>query len=169
MQAQNIKSKMTSKKIILTGSFGVGKTSLFNQFIFSKFSDKYLTTIGVKVNKKTLNIREHQVNLLVWDIAGEVSQDKVPTSYFLGASGIIYVFDLTRPLTYKGLVTDIDYLKQLLPGGVIKIVGNKKDLLNESELNEILGHVDLPVNITTSAKTGENVEQLFIDLATELI
>jgi len=160
---------MTSKKIILTGSFGVGKTSLFNKFIFNKFSDKYLTTIGVKVNKKTVDVGETQVNLLVWDIAGEVSQDKVPTSYFLGASGIIYVFDLTRPLTYKNLNTNIDYLKQLLPGGVIKVVGNKKDLLSESELEEILGQVELPVQFKTSAKTGENVERLFFDLAKELI
>lgn len=160
---------MTSKKIILTGSFGVGKTSLFNQFIFSKFSDKYLTTIGVKVNKKTVDIKGEEVNLLVWDIAGEVSQDKVPTSYFLGASGIIYVFDLTRPLTYKNLGQDIDYLKQLLPGGVIKIVGNKKDLLNETMLTGVLNQVTLPVDLTTSAKTGENVEKLFIDLATDLI
>ena len=160
---------MTSKKIILTGSFGVGKTSLFNQFIFSKFSDKYLTTIGVKVNKKTVDINGEEVNLLVWDIAGEVSQDKVPTSYFLGASGIIYVFDLTRPLTYKNLDHDIDYLKQLLPGGVIKIVGNKKDLVNDTLLSEVLDQVSLPVDLTTSAKTGENVEKLFIDLATDLI
>ena len=160
---------MTSKKIILTGSFGVGKTSLFNQFIFSKFSDKYLTTIGVKVNKKTVDVGDEKVNLLVWDIAGEVSQDKVPTSYFLGASGIIYVFDLTRPLTYKNLTANIDYLKQLLPGGVIKIVGNKKDLLSSSELESILAQVELPVQITTSAKTGENVEELFLDLANELI
>jgi small GTP-binding protein len=75
---------MISKKVILTGSFGVGKTSLFNQFIFNQFSDKYLTTIGVKVNKKVINIGGEDLSLLLWDIAGEVSQDKVPTSYFLG-------------------------------------------------------------------------------------
>jgi GTPase SAR1 family protein len=47
---------MISRKVILTGSFGVGKTSLFTQFIYNKFDDKYLTTIGVKVNKKSLDI-----------------------------------------------------------------------------------------------------------------
>lgn len=160
---------MISKKIILTGSFGVGKTSLFNQFIFSKFSDKYLTTIGVKVNKKIVNIEGEEVNLLVWDIAGEVSQDKVPTSYFLGASGVIYVFDLTRPLTYKNLDRDIAYLKQILPGGLIRIVGNKKDLLDDQELDQVKQNVTLPINIITSAKTGENVEQLFTELAKSMI
>ena len=90
---------MTSKKIILAGSFGVGKTSLFNQFIFNKFDDKYLTTIGVKVNKKIVDIEGRQLSILLWDIAGEVAQDKVPVTYFLGASGVIYVFDLSRPST----------------------------------------------------------------------
>ena len=156
---------MTSKKIILTGSFGVGKTSIFNQFMFQKFSDKYLTTIGVKVNKKVVNINNEDVSLLVWDIAGEVTQDKVPTSYFLGASGIIYVIDLSRPTTFEKLESDITYLKNLLPGAIIKLVGNKKDLLSEEELEETIKVISKPLDSVTSAKTGENVEELFISLA----
>lgn len=160
---------MSSKKVILTGSFGVGKTSLFNQFIFSRFSDRYLTTIGVKVNKKVVNINGREVPLLIWDIAGEVAQDKVPNTYFLGASGIIYVFDLTRPLTYKNIKEDLEYLKDLLPGVLVKVVGNKKDLVNEDELNQVREECTLPIDIVTSAKTGENVEALFNNLAGELI
>ena len=160
---------MISKKVILTGSFGVGKTSLFNQFIHQKFSDKYLTTIGVKVNKKTVESHGEEVSLLIWDIAGEVTQDKVPTSYFLGASGIIYVVDLSRPLTFKNISEDIDYLKNLLPGAIIKLVGNKKDLLSDSELEQTINAIELPVGITTSAKTGENVENLFLSLTNEMM
>ena len=70
---------MISKKVILTGSFGVGKTSLFNRFIYQEFNDKYLTSIGVKVNKKQIKVEDKEVSLLVWDIAGEISQDKVPS------------------------------------------------------------------------------------------
>ncbi len=160
---------MTSKKVILTGSFGVGKTSLFNQFIYARFSDRYLTTIGVKVNKKVVKVGDREISLLLWDIAGEVTQDKVPTSYFLGASGIVYVFDLTRPLTYKNIETDINYLKDLLPGGIIKIVGNKKDLVSEEQIEAVKNSLSVPVNITTSAKTGENVSDLFQELGTDLI
>jgi small GTP-binding protein len=160
---------MTSKKVILTGSFGVGKTSLFNQFIHQKFSDKYLTTIGVKVNKKTVESRGEEVSLLIWDIAGEVTQDKVPTSYFLGASGILYVVDLSRPLTFKNIKEDIDYLKELLPGAKIKVVGNKKDLLTDSELEQTIQSIELGVSITTSAKTGENVENLFLSLTNAMM
>jgi len=118
------------KKIILTGSFGVGKTSLFSRFIYSEFDEKYLTTIGVKVDKKTINIDDDtNLNIMLWDIAGEVAQDKVPLSYFLGTSGIIYVFDLTRPMTYNNILADIEYLKNILPEAIIKVIGNKKDLV----------------------------------------
>ena len=160
---------MIGKKVILTGSFGVGKTSLFNQFIHQKFSDKYLTTIGVKVNKKAVQIGEVEVSLLIWDIAGEVTQDKVPTSYFLGASGIIYVVDLSRPLTFDNIDLDLKYLNKLLPGAKIKLVGNKKDLLSDDELAQVGDKTVVPLDIVTSAKTGENVEQLFLSLAEEMI
>lgn len=160
---------MTSKKVILAGSFGVGKTSLFNQFIHNKFDDKYLTTIGVKVNKKVVNINGRELSILLWDIAGEVSQDKVPVTYFLGASGVIYVFDLSRPTTYKNIVEDIEYLKGVLDGGVIRVVGNKKDLITDEQLEGIREQLELPFDIATSAKTGENVEELFFDIGKALL
>ncbi len=160
---------MTSKKVILAGSFGVGKTSLFNQFIYNKFDDKYLTTIGVKVNKKVVNINGRELSILLWDIAGEVSQDKVPVTYFLGASGVIYVFDLSRPTTYKNIAEDIEYLKDILDGGVIRVVGNKKDLVSDEQLEIIREQLELPFDIATSAKTGENVEELFFDIGKALL
>lgn len=154
---------------MLTGSFGVGKTSLFEQFINSHFSDKYLTTIGVKVSKKVINIDGRQLSVLLWDIAGEVTQDKVPVTYFVGAAGLIYVFDLTRPSTYKNLLKDIEYLKGLVPDASVRIAGNKKDLLSEVELARIIESLPLPVDITTSAKTGENVEHLFQLIGTDVL
>ncbi len=160
---------MISKKIILTGSFGVGKTSLFNRFIYQQFSDKYLTTIGVKVNNKTIKIDDESLSMMVWDIAGEVSQDKVPASYFLGASGIIYVVDLSRPLTFINLESDIQFLRDLLPNGTIIIVANKKDLVTEEQLETIRQELARPFDYSTSAKTGENVEELFIEMGKRLL
>ncbi len=160
---------MISKKIILTGSFGVGKTSLFNRFIYQQFSDKYLTTIGVKVNNKTIKIDDESISMMVWDVAGEVSQDKVPASYFLGASGIIYVMDLSRPLTFVNLESDIQFLRDLLPNGTIIIVANKKDLITEEQLETIRQELARPFDYSTSAKTGENVEELFIEMGKRLL
>ncbi len=160
---------MISKKVILTGSFGVGKSSLFNRFIYEQFDDKYLTTIGVKVNKKTIESDGTELSILLWDIAGEVTQDKVPVSYFLGASGIIYVFDLSRPSTYANIASDIKYLQNLLPNGVIKLVGNKKDLVTDEQILKIKEEVPMPWNILTSAKVGENVEEMFIEIGSDLL
>ncbi|NJN77398.1 MAG: GTP-binding protein [Saprospiraceae bacterium] len=141
---------------------------MFQQFIHSKFDERYLTTIGVKVNKKTVNVSGATVEIFLWDVAGEVSQDKVPVSYFLGAHGIIYVFDLTRPLTYQNMASDISYLKKLAPKATVKIVGNKKDLVTQEQLNQVINTLDVPHNIATSAKTGENVLDLFENLASEM-
>lgn len=156
---------MLSRKVILTGSFGVGKTSLFSRFIHDSFSDRYITTIGVKVDKKSVEVEGQKMSILLWDIAGEVTQDKVPRSYFLGASAIIYVFDLTRPSTYKNIDLDLKYLNDMLPDALIKVVGNKKDLLEEEKLMELQTDLASITSMLTSAKTGENVEHLFQTIA----
>ena len=158
---------MLSKKIILTGSFGVGKTSIFNRFMFNTFSEKYLTTIGVKVDKKTVSVQNQKIGLILWDIAGEVSQTKVPRTYFLGTSAIIYVYDLTRPSTQINIKKDIQLLNKILPDCIIKIVGNKKDLVSEEKIEEIKKQTS--TDAFTSAKTGEQIEELFGILAQELI
>ncbi len=160
---------MISKKVILTGSFGVGKTSLFNQFIYQQFSDKYLTTIGVKVNKKTITVEGEEISLLLWDIAGEIAQNKVPESYFLGAGGIVYVVDLSRVATLTNMQTDVAFLKEILPSGRLMVVANKKDLITQEQLAQLAIQYKHPWDITTSAKTGENVEALFIELGKRLL
>lgn len=88
-----------SKKVILLGHFGVGKTSLVKRFVVQKFSEEYQTTIGVKINKVVIG--DHHLTMILWDIEGGKSQQHLPPSYFAGAHGIIYVFDLTRPSTWK--------------------------------------------------------------------
>ncbi|MEM1119828.1 MAG: Rab family GTPase [Bacteroidota bacterium] len=160
---------MLSRKVILTGSFGVGKTSLFRRFINNTFSEKYITTIGVKVDKKVVEVNGQEVSILLWDIAGEVKQDKVPKSYFLGASAIIYVFDLTRPSTYKNIGVDMDILKEVLPDAIIKIVGNKADLTDGPAIEKVKIGLNFPVDVVTSAKTGDNVNDLFLGLAKDFL
>ena len=153
-----------NKKVILIGHFGVGKTSLVQQFVHSRFSEKYLTTIGVKIDKKIVEFDGRQMTLLIWDVAGETEQKKVPQSYLLGAHGVIYVFDLTRPSTYENLSEQIDYVKKLLPQAPIQILGNKKDLLSSEEIEEVLAQISFDLK-TTSAKTGEHVELAFLNLS----
>ncbi len=153
-----------SKKVILLGLFGVGKTSLIKRFVHQKFDEKYVTTIGVKVDKKILNIHGVQLSMLIWDIAGESSHQKVPQAYKLGANGILYVFDVTRPSSYENIHRELEELNKLLPNVPIQIVGNKIDLLAEKSIDDIKESIGLKDIICTSAKTGEGVEDSFQQL-----
>lgn len=158
---------MISRKVLITGSFAVGKTSLFHRFVYNTFSEQYLTTIGVKVDKRVVDVNGEPLSLILWDIAGEVSQKKVPRTYFLGASAVIYVFDLSRKQTAGNLQTDLKLIRKILPGCLIKVVGNKKDLVSEDEW--IICERTYKPDFLTSAKTGENVEALFREIARELM
>jgi small GTP-binding protein len=158
-----------SKKVILLGHYGVGKTSLVKRFVHQIFSNEYQATIGVNIEKKTVIIDKDEITMLIWDIAGESSQAKVPASYKLGAHGIIYVFDLTRPETYCHLSDEINALTKILPHTPIMVIGNKNDLLPEKKNISIFNELPLKPYALCSAKTGENIEQLFIDLARQLL
>lgn len=158
---------MISRKVLITGSFAVGKTSLFQRFIHNTFSERYMTTIGVKVDKKELESEGETISLILWDIAGEVAQEKVPKTYFLGASAVIYVFDLSRPQTAENMQADLAHIKKILPGCLVKVVGNKKDLVTEDDL--LVFQQQYKPHIFTSAKTGERVEELFQNVADELL
>jgi len=152
---------MLSTKAVLTGNFGVGKTSLFNRFVYQKFSDAYRITIGVRVEKKIVTLNGQKANIILWDIEGQAQQQKVPTSYFLGASTILYVFDLSRPSTFQDLCCNVSYLEQLVPSATIKLIANKCDLVTEAEIQHIRRALPYPIDLITSAKSGENVEALF--------
>lgn len=158
---------MISRKVLISGSFAVGKTSLFHRFIHNAFSERYLTTIGLKVDKKEVVSNDTRLSLILWDIAGEVRQNKVPRTYFLGASAVIYVFDLSRPQTAEHMKEDLEHIQSILPGCLIKVVGNKKDLIEEEDI--FVFQRQYKPDFLTSAKTGEQVEELFQAVADELL
>ncbi|MBN1199346.1 MAG: GTP-binding protein [Bacteroidales bacterium] len=151
----------------MIGSFAVGKTSLVQQFVNSIFSEKYLTTIGVKIDQKIVNIGQEQVNLVIWDIHGEDEYQKIKSSYLMGSSGYFIVIDGTRKSTLK-IANSLIKLAQATTGDVpfIMLI-NKSDVKKEWELseNDIIELTEKGWHvIETSAKTGENVEHAFLNL-----
>ncbi|MEM6843408.1 MAG: Rab family GTPase [Bacteroidota bacterium] len=158
-----------SKKVILLGHYGVGKSSLTRRFVHQKFSEQYSTTIGVTIEKKVVALPECEVSMIIWDIAGETSHQKVPHSYKLGAHGVIYVVDLTRPNTFQALGTEILNLQKHLPNVPILVIGNKKDLFTEKERTDLVKQLPLVPFALSSAKTGENVDAIFTELAKEMV
>lgn len=161
--------KTISKKIILLGHFGVGKTSLVQQFVHSQFSEKYLTTIGVKIDKKVVQVGDRQLNMLIWDIAGSDNQKHTPKSYLLGSAGAIFVTDLTRPSTFQDLGVELEKIRSMVTGVPIKVVANKMDLFSPEALADRLAEYPSQPDFVTSAKMGKKVEELFFDLAESIL
>ncbi len=158
-----------TKKIVLLGHFGVGKTSLVRQFIDKEFNPEYMVTIGLQVKKKELMIDNTTVSLIIWDIEGNTSVTKTRNSYLLGSSGFIYVADLSRPETFENINSEVAILQKQFPDIPVFTVGNKTDLTNKDVLQQFLDKKNITFDSTTSAKTGENVESLFITLAKSLL
>ncbi len=158
---------MLQKKICTLGAYAVGKTSLLSRFVKSLFSEKYLTTIGVKVDKKLVKIAEQEVTLMLWDLAGEDDYLQLKTSYLRGASGYLLVIDRTRPQTFEtamGLKQRVDSEIGELP---FILLFNKSDLLDELKIAqsdiEKIAQQGFAV-FETSAKTGQGVETAFLSL-----
>lgn len=162
-------TKWISKKIALLGSHAVGKTSLISQFVYQKFPESYLTTLGLKVDKKTVEIADYRIDLVIWDIAGKDDTAQVPLYYLKSCTGIIYVVDLTRPSTYNTLDQQLSALKERVPDTQFIVAGNKCDLLNEQQLAEKISEMPIQPDVVTSAKLGLNVEEMFLQLAQKLV
>ena len=163
---------MLQKKICMLGSFSVGKTSLVRRFVESMFSDAYLTTVGVKIDKKVVRTGPEEVTLMLWDLYGEDEFQKLRTSYLRGASGYLFVADGTRRATLdKVLQIRLD-AEQALGAVPCLLALNKCDLTEqwevESERESALAADGWTV-LRTSAKTGEGVEEAFQQLAQRMI
>jgi small GTP-binding protein len=166
-----------SKKVCLLGDFAVGKTSLVRRFVYSLFDDKYISTIGVKVSRKTVVVpRASQVvdlTIMLWDLAGSEEFTPVRASYLRGAAGGILVCDLTRPETLANIGTYVDDLLGVNPNAQLVLAANKRDLVEQQLLTLVeIERVAAELNATyylTSAKTGEEVETLFRHLGRLLV
>lgn len=158
---------LTSKKIVVLGHFGVGKTSLIRRFVTDTFSDNYKVTIGVHITKKVVEITaDHSTSLILWDLEGTDEIETIRNSYLLGTHGSVFVFDVSRPSTFQNLAKDLNSIKEKMPKVPLMIVGNKKDLVDEGELKAMLDAHEISVDFLTSAKTGADVNELFLQLAT---
>lgn len=157
------------KKICVLGGFGVGKTSLVKRYVESIFSESYLTTVGVKIDKKTVDLSsDRNVNLILWDIAGEDDTSSLRMSYLRGSAGYVLVADGTRPSTLEVALS----LRQRVEAdyGPLPCVL----LLNKNDLKEQWAIHDAKLEElrqngwwarASSARTGEAVEDAFRELA----
>jgi small GTP-binding protein len=156
------------KKICMLGGFSVGKTSLVKRYVQSVFSEAYLTTVGVKIDKKTVDLSDRMVNLILWDLAGEDDIFSLRMSYLRGSAGYVLVADGTRPSTLEVALS----LRQRVEADCgplpFVLLLNKNDLLEQWAIRDDELE-DLRRNgwwvQSSSARTGEGVEDAFRALA----
>ncbi|SHJ67414.1 Rab family GTPase [Aquimarina spongiae] len=156
-----------SKKVVLLGHFGVGKTSLFRRFVDNEFSEEYKVTLGVQIKKKVVALPDgRELSMIMWDTEGHSdSVEDTRKSYLLGSHAFIYVFDITREETYKHLNQDLEYLTKNYAKVITKVIGNKLDLVKEKDVVAHLKEENIPFDCLTSAKTNKNVQDFFSELA----
>jgi len=163
---------MLQKKICMLGSFAVGKTSLVRRFVEGFYSDVYHTTVGVKIDKKDVQVNGTGVSMVLWDIYGEDDFQKIRWTYLRGASGYLLVADGTRKATFQKAF-ELEQRAREEAGAIpFVFVINKCDLLQDWEVDPEqepqLAGKNWSV-LRSSAKTGEGVEEAFSLLAKKML
>lgn len=164
-------------KVCLLGEPSVGKTSLIRKFVLNEFDDRYLTTVGTNVSKKTVQLPIPQASLVVdldmtiWDIMGQRDyRDLLADRYFEGAQGLLAVSDITHPESLEALFDWIDRADRIAAQVPVLLAVNKADLATSTTFAEraarVLADAFNGEYSLTSAKTGANVEKAFTRLAT---
>jgi small GTP-binding protein len=162
---------MIQKKICMLGAFAVGKTSLVASYVKSIYSDKYQTTVGVKIEKKTLQVDGQEWNLIVWDLAGEDEFMQIRLPYLRGSAGYLLVADGTRRSTLEAAMSIQGRVQEALGQVPFVLVLNKADLTAEWELDD-----DTTEELSrrgwtclkASAKMDLGVEEAFLTLVSKM-
>ncbi len=165
------------KKICLLGDGAVGKTSLIRRYVYDNFDDQYLRTIGTKITKKTMVIKQpdEEINLtmMINDIVGQVGFERIHKQYYRGSKGGIFVCDLTRNDTLERVEWWLNSFRDVAGDVPVILLGNKLDLKENHEITfedmaAFAERFNLPY-FMTSAKTGENVERSFEEIGKRVV
>lgn len=160
------------KKVCMLGSFAVGKTSLVRRFVDSVFHENYITTLGVKIDKKKVSLPEGELSMILWDVYGEDNHHSVVPAYLRGMSGFLLVVDPTRPNTFQSAVSLRALVKESVGEKPFIMVKNKCDLRDDWH-TDVKGleqlQEDAVAVMEVSAKLDIGVDEMFKLLAISLL
>ncbi|MHA1582024.1 MAG: GTP-binding protein [Candidatus Baldrarchaeia archaeon] len=157
-------------KVIVVGDAGVGKTSLTIRFAHGYFIDSYLMTIGVDLYTKNVDLGMGKlIKLQIWDTGGQERFKKLRPLYYKGAAGGLLVYDITNKNSFKHVKNWFNEVQRYCGKIPLILVGNKVDLIKDrkvsvAEEKRLAESFKIP-HYRTSAKTGENVNDVFLKLA----
>jgi len=163
--------------LVLIGDSGVGKSCLLLRFADDKWTDSYISTIGVDFKIRTIELDGKTIKLQIWDTAGQERFRTISSTYYRGAHGIIVVYDITNLDSFNNVKRWLTEIDKYARENVNKLlVGNKLDLAEvsaqlrqvpHSKGLEFAANLDIPF-LETSAKTGTFVDTAFLKMAFEI-
>ena len=163
-------------KYCLIGASGAGKSCLLLRFTDNTFKTPFGMTIGIDFRIKTMNIDGKIIKLKIWDIPGRDLFKSYPTSYYRGVNAVILCYDVTDETSIMPIRNRYKHIKEATQDKDVEIilVGCKSDL-NEcrrvtfEEGEEIAKQLEITNFIETSAKTGENVNDMMETLTRDVL
>ena len=161
-------------KILMVGDSGVGKSCMLLRFVDQQYNETYISTIGVDFRIKTVNMNGKSVKLQIWDTAGQERFRTITSSYYRGAHGVMIVYDVTSEQSFLHVKQWLQEISRYAGDDVLKIlVANKCDQTNRKEVEYNTGKQladDLSIKfVETSAKSGTNINEVFLNFADELL
>ena len=160
-----------SFKIIIIGDPGVGKSCISVKAIKDKFIEGYETTVGFDFFTYCIKMNDQIIQLKIWDTCGQEVYRALIHNFFRNTSLAILVYSIDNKESFKNLNFWLNDLKtQSNPDIKIILIGNKKDLNEKREVTFEQGEKfykekQFQLFAETSAKTGENIQQIFLESA----
>jgi Ras-related protein Rab-6A len=163
-------SPMAKYKLVFLGDVFVGKTSIVNRFMYDTFDANYQATIGIDFLSKTMYMEDRTVRLQLWDTAGQERFRSLIPSYIRDSSVAVVVYDVTNSQSFTNTSKWIEDVRNERGQEVILVlVANKIDKVEERSVTTEQGQEKAKeidgIYMEVSAKTGQNIKELFKKIA----
>ncbi len=168
-------NKILLVKVVMLGDAAVGKTSLVQRFVRNSFGGRYKRTMGLDLSIKEVNLPQATVKIQLWDMGGQISFKPLRLRFYGGARGAVLVYDATRPATFHNLQIWLQELENNVPTRIpFVVLGNKSDLgelcvVSEEDEKFWAEKAKALAYFRSSAKNGENVEEVFQLLGEKIV
>jgi len=166
-------TKIQHEKLVFLGNTSVGKSCIVSRFVHNEFCQFQEPTIGAAFSTNIVDLGNREISFEIWDTAGQERYRSLAPMYYRGSSAAIIVYDITNKDSFIGAKTWVKEIQRRGPSKcIIYIVGNKLDLgdVRTVEIEEVQNYAQ-SIGISymeVSAKTGEHVKDMFINIGKQI-